>query len=178
MCGRPLSCTMTGFVVVTLTLLGIACTAPVKTESPLALESRMSVLPSADAALDGVGGQAEAPVPKQGYASLGGVLFSYSVSRVIPGTAFYLTPALGGQDGGPPAVLAGANVDHGDIRGFSDDEGHILVNDIPPGDYYLAVWAPYTWVLASKSAEDPAPMLINLEPDQRLSLGEIQLSWP
>jgi hypothetical protein len=78
----------------------------------------------------------------------------------------------------PPAVLVGAHAEQGDILGFTDETGEFALSDIPPGNYYLAVWAPYNWILVPESSTDSTPRLITLEPDERLNLGVVYLSWP
>jgi hypothetical protein len=72
----------------------------------------------------------------------------------------------------------GIQEENKDVSGQSDNQGRIVLNNIPPGRYYLAVWAPYNWILAVESASDSTPRLIVLEPDQRVNLGVIYLSWP
>jgi len=119
----------------------------------------------------------EPPAPAAGKASLTGILYSYSGHAPIPETIFYLTPAVGETKQHPPLVFVGPREEQGDIQGISDTEGQIFLNDIPPGNYFLAVWAPYNWILAAESDTDPTPRLIVLEPDQREDLGTVYVSW-
>ncbi len=121
---------------------------------------------------------AEAPLPVPGKASVSGVLYSCTLSQVIPETSFYFVFVPEGSNLEPPAVLFGPRPELGDIRGVSDEKGRIILNDIPPGRYYLAVWAPYDWILAVESATDLTPRLIVLEPGQRMALGVIYVPWP
>lgn len=116
------------------------------------------------------------PIPEPGKASVSGLLYSFTGKGPIPGTLFYLTPV--GELDDPPNVLVGPRSDQGDIRGISDDKGQIVLNNVPPGNYYLVVWAPYNWILAVESETDATPRLIILEPNQRVNLGIIYLSWP
>jgi hypothetical protein len=121
----------------------------------------------------------EAPIPEEGKASIGGVLYNYLGRGVLPGTVFYLTPAV--EEGGtirPPVVYVGPREEAGDVRGQSGKQGQLIVNNIPPGKYYLAVWAPYDWILVVESETDPTPRLIVLEPDQQANLGIVYISWP
>lgn len=120
----------------------------------------------------------EVPIPEAGKAAISGVLYTFSGQGPIPGTLFYLTPGRGDNNQDPPAVLVGPQEDKGDISGTSDSKGWIALNDIPPGNYFLVVWAPYNWILASESEVDDTPRLITLEPDQQLNLGVIYVSWP
>lgn len=116
--------------------------------------------------------------PEAGKAALSGVLYTFTGNGPIPGTVFYLTPALGEEEPRPPLVLTGPHAEAGEIAGVSDTRGRFALNNIPPGNYYLVVWAPYNWILATKSDTDMDPLLITLEPDQRLDLGLVFLSWP
>lgn len=116
------------------------------------------------------------PIPELGKASVSGLLYSFTGKGPIPGTLFYLTPVR--EIGNPPNVLVGPHSDQGDVRGVSDSEGRFILNNVPPGNYYLVVWAPYNWILAVESETDATPRLITLKPNQRLSLGIIYLSWP
>jgi hypothetical protein len=116
-------------------------------------------------------------VPEKGKAALSGLLYSLNFQRTIPETAFYLIPAE--ADKQPPEVLFGPRPEKGDIRGFSDAEGRFLLNNIPPGDYFMAVWAPLNWILAVEGASaDSNPRLISLSPDESKTLGTINVPWP
>jgi hypothetical protein len=118
----------------------------------------------------------EAPPPKAGKAAICGVLRStYMDPPNIPKTAFFFMRA---KETGLPAILTGPNVERGDIQGVSDERGEISLDDIPPGNYYIVVWAPYTWVLAVQSPEDLTPRLVVLEADKRYMLGIIYVPWP
>lgn len=114
------------------------------------------------------------PVPESGKASISGLLYSFTGNGPIPGTVYYLT--LAGEEGEPPNILVGPK--EKDIRGVSDEHGRVVLNNIPPGSYYLVVWAPYNWILAVESEAEIQPRLIVLEPDQQLILGLIYLPWP
>ncbi len=119
---------------------------------------------------------ADPPIPQSGKASISGLLYSFTGRSPIPGTLYYLTPA--GEMGSPPNILVGPREEEGDIRGTSDERGQIRLNNIPPGSYYLVVWAPYNWILAVESEANMTPYLITLKPDQRLNLGIIYVPWP
>jgi hypothetical protein len=117
------------------------------------------------------------PKPEEGKASVGGVLYTFSGHGPIPETIFYLTPAQGGANQ-PPRVLVGPREEKGDIQGKSNTEGQITLNNVPAGNYYLAVWAPYNWLLAVESAGDQTPRLIELGPNESKNLGVINVAWP
>jgi len=120
----------------------------------------------------------EAPTPHAGKVSLTGVLYSLSGHAPIPETIFYLTPALGEAKQDPPSVFVGPREEQGDIQGMSDTQGGVFLDNVPPGNYYLAVWAPYNWILAVESATNPTPRLIVLQPNQRENLETVYLAWP
>lgn len=116
------------------------------------------------------------PTPQPGKAAISGVLYTFTGKGPIPGTAFYLVPAVQSNSIRPPFVLTGPRV--GDPQGRSDVYGRIILNNINPGSYYLAVWAPYNWIFAVNSDIDLSLRLIVLEPNQRLNLGIIYVPWP
>ncbi len=120
----------------------------------------------------------DVPVPEAGKAAISGVLYSISSQSPVPGTLCYLTPGRGESQQDPPTVLAGPREANGDIRGTSDTKGWISLNNIPPGNYYLVMWAPYDWLVAQESETDPTPRLISVEPDQQLNLELIHVTWP
>jgi len=96
----------------------------------------------------------------------------------IPGTTYYLAPALGGDDPYPPVMYAGPDRERGHVPGISGPQGEIELRDVPPGRYYLAMWAPYDWVLAVVSPENEAPLLVTIEPGLCTDLGQICFPWP
>lgn len=117
----------------------------------------------------------EAPSSERGRASLSGVLYSYSISCVIPGTVFYLVKRKTNEH---LDLLFGPSAESGDIRGISDNMGKFVLANIPPGQYYLAVWAPYNWILAVESPEETKPRLFIIEPNRRYNFGIIYVPWP
>lgn len=116
------------------------------------------------------------PVPEPGKASISGLLYSISGKGPIPGTLYYLTPSK--EPDTPPNILVGPRDKGGDVRGTSDDQGRVVLNNIPPGSYYLVVWAPYNWVLAVESDIDMTPRVITLQANQQVNLGVVYLPWP
>ena len=118
------------------------------------------------------------PKPEAGKASLSGVLYSYVLSRTIPGTVFYLTTPVIIDGEAMLPILLGPKKEMGDVQGVSDQSGGFVVNNIPPGDYYLLVWAPYNWVLAETSSETHSPLLVRLVADRAEDLGTILFPWP
>ncbi|MFC2023749.1 carboxypeptidase-like regulatory domain-containing protein [Chloroflexota bacterium] len=176
-------------VLVLLTALGLlvsavavaACSPAPSIESPspapsLPPDSPLPT-PTSDLAVSPLEIPPEIPVPQEGKAAVSGLLYTITSKAPIPGTTFYLTPALG-EDKRPPNVLSGAQTEAGDIRGTSDDEGWIALDNVPPGDYYLAVWAPYDWLIAGNSEVDLTPRLITVEAGQQLDLDVLHVEWP
>jgi len=116
------------------------------------------------------------PVPEPGKASISGVLYTLTGKGPIPGTVFYLVPVTREGSTYLPLVLTGPRAE--DPQGHSDDQGKIILNNIPPGSYYLTVWAPYSWIFAVQSDVDKSFLVLNLKPNQRLNLGIIYVPWP
>jgi len=117
--------------------------------------------------------------PQEGKASLTGLLYSFGpIPGVIRGTPFYLIPLSGESGQAFPILLLGPRIDNGDVPGISDNGGRIFLNNVPPGNYYLAVWAPYNWVLAVESPTIMTPRIITLEPNEYYDLGVIYVPWP
>lgn len=120
----------------------------------------------------------DAPAPASGKSSLSGALFSYTIQRLIPETMAYLTPAEGANRDSVPLFLAGPDPARGDVVFRSDPIGNFTLSDVPPGNYFLIVSAPYNWSLAETSPNDPTPLLIRLGGGDRLALGVVYFSWP
>jgi hypothetical protein len=176
----------------------IACSFPAPSQAEttsLALASQEEVYPEAGSAMPAYPAPdqsraptyalgemplapSSAPDPEPGKASISGVLFSYTIRQIVPETAFYLTPAVGPDYLDMPPILIGPRPEKGDIYGRSAADGQIAVNDIPPGNYFLVVWAPYNWSVAQVSDADNSPLLLELLADQMQQLGVIFLSWP
>ena len=78
-----------------------------------------------------------------------------------------------------PVFLIGPEKSAGDIQGETDEGGRFVLNDIPPGNYYLIVWAPpYNWVPAENSSTDPTPRLIQLQAGKGEEMGIVYVAWP
>jgi hypothetical protein len=119
-----------------------------------------------------------APEPEPGMASVSGVIYSYTSHMVVPGTQTYLTRAIGGDSRDFTPMLVGPRSEEGDIVFTTNDEGAFSVNNVPPGNYYLIVWAPYNWIPAQLTEEDTTPYLIELEEGQAHPTGILYVSWP
>lgn len=113
-----------------------------------------------------------------GLGCLTGRALTIGTGAGIPGTTFYLAPALGDDKPHPPVMYAGPDPDQGHVPGRTGPQGEIDLRDVPPGRYYLAMWAPYDWVLAVVAREDETPLLITIDADICLELGEVWFPWP
>ncbi len=115
------------------------------------------------------------PDPDPGLASLSAVLYTPYLSQIIPDTSFYLMPAIGENNEVPP-IISGPDVNQGDVHGFTNDQGFLVLNNISPDLYYLVVWSPYTWTLAEN--KDGIPLLIEIISDSKNDLRSIDVPWP
>ncbi len=120
----------------------------------------------------------DAPEPDPGKASISGVLYSYTIKQAVPGTGFYLLPAVGTDKNQVPPIIVSPEATKGDIISQSDNTGIISIKDIPPGNYFLVVWAPLNWSVAQKSESDTSPLLLELNSGSQNPLGVIYISWP
>jgi hypothetical protein len=118
------------------------------------------------------------PAPASGLASISGVLVARDPFSAIPATNFYLTRGEGDDGRTPPEYLNGPDASRGDQAGTTDEGGRFSLTDIPPGTYFLYVWAPLTWREAEAGENDQSPMRIELTSDQQLAMGTVYVSWP
>lgn len=155
-----------------------AYTAPLQSESPSTLyppppNSFKEILPEdLDYQL------IDPPETNAGKALLYGVLYSYTVNMVIPGTAVYLTPAIGENKDRVPPTLVGPQESRGDFVTTTDNNGFILFNNVTPGNYFLIVWAPLNWAIVETSEIGQEPKLISVGADEKNDIGIAYVSWP
>ncbi len=163
----------TGMILV-LALLLTACETP-PMPAPFVSPFDSPLVPEATSAV-----AEQLPAPEAGMATLSGQLFSTTGQAVIPGTAFYLTPAQPAPEAGTDLVLVlkGPDLTSGDIIGKSDDKGNFTLTNVSPGDYYLAVWAPYNWLPIPADAADTLPRVFNIKAGDRLDVGRLEMAWP
>jgi hypothetical protein len=165
-------------VVVSIWML-TACASPKPAISSLPTPPRSPVQPPSPLQPATHESIVDVPAPSQNKAAISGLFYSYTSKQEVPQTLFYLTPAVGPDKLQMPALLTGPEVSAGDIQGQTDQLGQFTLNDIPPGNYYLIIWAPpYSWSEAQMSPNDPSPRLISLSPNQSLPLGTVYVSWP
>ncbi len=113
------------------------------------------------------------PIPDEGKACLSGILYQKSHSAVLTNFFLYLTPAKGDNNDQPPTILAGPLADKGDIGGKTNEKGEFIFTNLVPGNYFLVVNLGYDYEIAIKSIDDPTPLLIQISPNQQLSLGTV-----
>ena len=172
--------------------VAIACSSPILSPTPTStptgppfpfqsplvhFQSPIGTQPS-QVAISPIEIPSEVPTPEAGKASVIGNLYTLSGHGPIPETVFYLTLAVGEVKRELPSVLVGPRKEQGDIQGMSDTQGRIFLRNVPPGNYYLAVWAPYNWILAVESTTDSTPRLIVVDPNQQEDFETVYLSWP
>lgn len=119
-----------------------------------------------------------APEATSDTAAISGVLYSYTNRQVIPQTEYFLIPAVGPEKRDVPPVIVSPDSKRGDIIATSGDVGEINLKNIPPGNYYLVIWAPMNWSVVQNSASDIAPRLIELKAGNSVPLGVLYASWP
>jgi hypothetical protein len=117
------------------------------------------------------------PQPDPGKSSLSGTIFSTVHSQVVAETAAYLTPGWGDKKEDPPIMIVGVRPQFGDISFRTDPNGQFTINNIPPGTYYLVVWAPYDWILGQKTSKNDDLLKITIKADQKLPLGVVYVPW-
>ena len=153
-------------------------------ESPLTIDPRDIVANPAVAfdrdAVVNLVGATTAPEPQPGQAALSAVLWSRANNQTIYGTNVYLTPAdiVDGKPAPPVIYLGPKPEENGDVTGQTNMEGQLLIDNIPPGDYYLVVWSVYDWPAAFTSPDDNLPVLISVGDGDKLDLGLLYVDWP
>lgn len=164
-------------LVAILITLCAACTGQIATQT-MPSDTNIDGSMSSDQEIHPPEPPAEAPPPIQGKASISGVVYSYTIARIVPKTLFYLTPAVGEGQNLMPTLLIGPEEQNGDIHGTTNLLGQINLDDVPPGNYYLIVWAPYNWSIAENSPSEQRPRLIELNQGDSKALGILYVSWP
>lgn len=122
----------------------------------------------------------EAPPPQPGKGSISGVLYAYAgVTGVLRGTTFYLTPAIGEDKRQIPPFLYGPDTNQGDIISITaDDTGFFALDNVPPGNYFIVVWAPLNWIPAEVSPTVNQARIVEVTEGGQNALGVLYLAWP
>ncbi len=111
-------------------------------------------------------------------ASVSGAIYSFTTKIRVAGTYAYLTPALGENKDQMPGVLIGPQKEKGDFAFHTDDKGNFELNNVPPGKYFIILWAPMTWNEVQVSETDIKALLVDLPADQKTVLGTLYIAWP
>ncbi len=95
----------------------------------------------------------------------------------IADTSVYLIRGVGPNQDEMPPVWPGPV--EGDIRGRTDMDGWFVFKDVPPGIYYMAIWAPLDYVIVEKQEGSlNKPLSLKVQGDQMLDLGLMAIYWP
>lgn len=124
--------------------------------------------------------EAPAPAPETapGTASISGVMVPRGGTAVVSGMTFYLTLGQGENQEYPPDYISDPDPTRGDVSGLTDAQGRFELANIPPGKYFFFVWSQLGWREIEAGADDPSPIYLELEADERLPLGVVNLVWP
>lgn len=167
-------------VFLSLVLILSACSTSTIQRSPLASPVMVSPFPVEGTPSNNVcalSSSEAVPTPAAGKSAITGVLYTLTGQAVIPETRFYMTPVFDVANLELPSVLAEPDPLKGQILGESDTRGYFELTEIPAGDYYIAVWAPYSWLIVLEP-DHQTPRIIHLEAGDRLALGCLFLAWP
>jgi hypothetical protein len=138
--------------------------------SPLAFDSPLPT-PTAP------GPTPTAPAPAPGKGVVRGGFFSTTTAMAIADTSVYLIRGVGPERDEMPPVWPGPV--EGDVKGRTDAQGWFVITDVPPGVYYVAIWAPLDYVILDEYKESVRqPTALNVQADQVLDLGYLVISWP
>lgn len=118
----------------------------------------------------------DAPKPKIGYGSISGTLYSFTTGITLAKTHYYLIQGDGPNRNEMPPLLVGPTDE--DIKGITDEKGQFFINNIPPGNYFLIVEAPYSYSPAVTSMTDFSPLLLKIIENEKYPLGVVFVSWP
>lgn len=118
-----------------------------------------------------------APIPLPGRAVVRGGIISRLTGMPIADTSVYLIRGVGPNRDEMPPVWPGPV--EGDVRGRTDMQGWFVFKDVPPGIYYMAIWAPLDYVVVEKQENGVnKPLSLNVQADQILDLGLMAIYWP
>jgi len=150
--------------------------------SPLAqpaspLSTTTTSRPNTIAEAQAIADNTKAPQPKPGFGTVSGMLFSTgTLQGGIMGTKVYLEKA-DEYNGTFSPLPVSVGPQAGDVVTESNNLGQFQL-EVPPGHYYLSVWAPYNWLLASSDEKETEPLLVTVEDGKPLDLGLLYLQWP
>jgi hypothetical protein len=119
-------------------------------------------------------------VPAEGFGTLSGVVYSFgSLPGIVRGTQAYLLEAIevDGQLVAPPVFL-GPKPENGDIYAQTSLSGQLVMENIPPGEYYIAIWTVYDYRIVFPTAQETIPRRVTVKAGDQLNLGLLYANWP
>jgi hypothetical protein len=146
-------------------------------ESPLTVA--FPPLPTTEEEAIALAENTAAPEPtEEGLGSLSGVLWTYQTDQAIYGIQTYLVPAVEFEGNYiTPALLQGPAEDS--VTDIPNPAAQVLMNDVPPGHYYMVVWTIYNWIFVEEDGSGAGvPRLITVEEGDQLQLGVLYMDWP
>lgn len=118
-----------------------------------------------------------APTPAQGKGVVRGGFFSTTTDMAVAETSVYLVRGVGPERDEMPPVWPGPV--EGDVKGRTDKQGWFVISDVPPGVYYVAIWAPLDWFILDEYRDGMRqPTALDVHADQVVDLGYMVVSWP
>lgn len=108
-------------------------------------------------------------------ASIQGVVHVLSDNTVINKGLLYLKIVNNKDTKVPSLILGDPRLDDGDIIGVTNEEGFFIIDNILPGEYYIVVQYPPYWTLVQKSAQVSDPLIISLQPNADIKLGDLYI---
>ena len=115
-----------------------------------------------------------APMPLPGRGVVRGGIISRLTGMPIADTSVYLVRGVGPNRDEMPPLWPGPV--EGDLRGRTDIHGWFVFENVPPGVYYMTVWAPLDYVVIEEGFN--RPLSLNVQADQILDLGLMAIYWP
>lgn len=114
----------------------------------------------------------DAKPPKEGKASISGLLYQTQGSVILKNLDFFLSPAVAREDQMVVSpIITYPNPTRGDVIGKTDANGVFYINNIPPGEYFLIIIFPDRTVVAKPDQTSDVEFLISLSEDDQIPLG-------
>ena len=110
--------------------------------------------------------------PEAGKGAVSAMLYSPNISRVLPGTQYYLMLAT--EVEGllyPRLVDTGPQPEKGDIVGMTDVNGIIKLTNVPPGKYFMSVMDVYQWPLVYTDEAETKAVIVEVKEGKTVDLG-------
>jgi len=108
------------------------------------------------------------PRPAPGTGVVGGILKIEHTDQPMQGVELYLGQHIGATPDTPMYSMDPSSAPHA----ITDEQGHFVFKDVPPGRYAIVVWNPFNSFLA----RDPATgleLIVEVKPDQVYEVGTL-----